>query len=136
MTVAKSIDANRAKFLMGNKQENYALQLRSQDYSKFSVKRITSKIDHFKIHRRVETNYQTGTGDHKAVGWIEDKVTYTDPELWFYRENFGRGLPGAFTSTSEGARHCVLLSSYNCLSCLETKGTSKLNCNKKIHPHD
>lgn len=50
---------------------------------------------------RVETNYRTVTGDQKAFGWTEDKVIFTDPEIFFSRENFKRGLFVAFTSTTE-----------------------------------
>lgn len=63
---------------MGNKKENNA---------------------DFKIPRRGETNYQTETGDQKFFGW-----TFTDPDIFFYRENFKRGLFGAFTSTTENIR--------------------------------
>lgn len=55
----------------------------------------------FNIPRRVETNYHTETGNHKAFEWTEDKVIFTEPEKFFYRENFKRGLFGAFTSTTE-----------------------------------
>lgn len=53
------------------------------------------------IPRRVEINYHTETGNQKAFGWTEDKVIFTEPEKFFYRENFKRGLLGAFTSTTE-----------------------------------
>lgn len=65
---------------MGNKKENNA---------------------DFKIPRRGETNYRTETGDKKFFRWTKDKVIFTDPDIFFYRENFKRGLFGAFTSTTE-----------------------------------
>lgn len=59
------------------------------------------KTMQFNIPRRVETNYHTETGNQKAFWWTEDKVIFTEPEKFFYRENFKRGLFGAFTSTTE-----------------------------------
>lgn len=50
---------------------------------------------------RVETNYRTVTCDQKAFGWTEDKVIFIDPDIFFYRENFKRGLFAAFTPTTE-----------------------------------
>lgn len=87
-------DANLAHALLGDGQENYYTYQRLQDYSTFCVERISTRIQNFQLHRRVETTYQQG----ENWGWFEDKVTYTDPIVYFYREKYGRGLPGAFNA--------------------------------------
>lgn len=64
------------------------------------MERMSTRIQTFQCHRQVETNYVTGTGDDKAVGWTGDKITYTDPIIYFYRETYGKPEPGAFTASA------------------------------------
>lgn len=90
------VDGNKATALLGDDEENYETYQRLMDYSTFTVKRISTRIQNFQLHRQVETTYQQG----ENWGWFEDKVTYTDPIIYFYREKYGRGLPGAFGPTA------------------------------------
>lgn len=39
-------------------------------------------------------------GDDKAVGWTGDKITYTDPIIYFYPETYGKAEPSTFTASA------------------------------------
>lgn len=87
-------DGNTGAMLLGDDEENYDSYLRINNYSSFCLHRMSTRIQNFKIDRKVETRF-VNAGD-KSVGWTEDKMTYTDPIIYFYRDKYGRGLPGAF----------------------------------------
>lgn len=82
---------NKAALLLGDQHENYKAYNRLKEFSSFVLVRMTLKLDNFQVHRQVETNYTQGPNS----GWLEDKITFTDPLIYFYRERFGRGPPGA-----------------------------------------
>lgn len=78
--------------LLGTELENYYVYEHLSDFKKFVVKRITTKLDDFQVHRVVRT--KIGTDDDAPVQ--EDKITFTDPLIYFYRDKDGDGYPGAF----------------------------------------
>lgn len=53
---------------------------------------ISTRIDNFQCHRVVTTTRGTGP----KAEWHEDKVTFTDPIIYFFRDKSGWGQPGAF----------------------------------------
>lgn len=90
------VDGNKASFLLGDDEENYNSYNKIQNYSSFQLHRMSTRIQNFKVHRLVETEFKVNDEDH----WTDDKLSFTDPIVYFYREKFGRGLPGAFGSTA------------------------------------
>lgn len=101
------VGSNIGNLLLGDYHENYNVYNKLQVYSNFHLVRMSTRIQNFQVHRQVETNYVTGSGEETTNGWFEDKLTYTDPIMYFYRAKFGRPLPGAFTDGS-AKKHAFL----------------------------
>lgn len=102
------VGANVGNQLLGDIHENYTTYNKLEVYSNFHLVRMSTRIENFQVHRQVETNYVTGSGEEATNGWFEDKITYTDPILYFYREKFGRTLPGAFSGATGVKKHAFL----------------------------
>lgn len=93
-------DGNKAPFLLGTNHENYKAYNRLNEFSSFVLVRMSTRIHDFQIHRQVETEFITGAGEEAESHWTEDKITFTDPKIYFYREQYGRGMPGALSPTA------------------------------------
>lgn len=67
------------KPLLGHFHKNFLNRLKI--YLKFTLKRISSRIQNFQVHRQVETNYLTGSRDDKMTSCFEVKITEHVKEL-------------------------------------------------------
>ena len=83
-----------ASLWFGNRYENWEEYKRQDDYENFITERISTRLSDFKVHRIVNT---VTTDQDDTVTAEEDKVTWTDPTVWFYRPHNGK-FPGAFTA--------------------------------------
>lgn len=91
--VDMSQHADKTPALFGNQVDNYNTWMRLDDYQNCLLKRISTRLDNFQCHRIVTTTI--GTGPKAQIH--EDKVTFTDPILYFFRDKTGWGQPGAFS---------------------------------------
>lgn len=92
------VEANKLVNLLGNDQENYIDYENLADYKKCLLLRMSTRLDNFQVHRIVGTTIGTGV---KAV-YHEDKITFTDPIMYFYRDTTGDGYPGAIVNNANG----------------------------------
>lgn len=86
--------SEKCEAILGNDKENFYIYERLADYKKFVCKRITTKVKNFLVHRIVRT--KIGEGDKAVVQ--EDKITITDPTIYFFRDSDGDGYPGGTTA--------------------------------------
>lgn len=85
--------AEKGESFLGNNVENWYAYEELADYKGLVLKRITTKIKNFQVHRIVMT--KIGTGPKAQLQ--EDKVTITDPIIMFYRQTDGKTYPGGIT---------------------------------------
>lgn len=98
---------------IGNATENYYTWQESQDYKKFVLKSITTKIDKFAI-KRIIANDVTMKGSPPQVHYFEDKEDIQDPLIYFYRQADGQDFPTVMKDPTKGG-HALELMKKKCI---------------------
>lgn len=88
--------SDRTNAMLGNEKDNRKAYLRILDYQNATLMRITTKIHNFQVHRIIIT--ERGTPPNTTI--TEDKITFTDPIVYFYRDTTGNGYPPSITDNS------------------------------------
>lgn len=78
--------------------ECYAQRIDLDDYHSISIHRISTRIQDFQCHRIIGTTVGTG----KDAVYHEDKVTFTDPKIYFFRNSSGEVYPGPISQNNQG----------------------------------
>lgn len=80
--------ADKTDVIMPDEKECVNQLKEMQMYKNLQLVRISTRLDNFKIDRIVGTTVGTGPN----AQYHEDKVTFTDPTLYFYRDSVGYGI--------------------------------------------
>lgn len=83
-----------ATAIVGNTNENYAVYEDLADYKKLAAKKIVTKLKNFQVHRIIRTKIGSGPNAHLQ----EDKITITDPIIYFYRAKGAGPYPGGMAA--------------------------------------
>lgn len=93
----QGLTANKSWLLwIGDKNENKHIYDISSGYNYFTTERITSKLQDFQVHRITQTQYNK-VRSSSTDGFLEDKLTFIDPTVYFYRPN-RRNWPTQFNN--------------------------------------
>lgn len=102
---AKVVDykdvVNDHRYFLGNATENYYAWQESQDYKKFTVNSITTKLEKFAI-KRIISNDVTMKGTPPTLHYFEDKEDIQDPMVYFYRQGDGQDFPSCMLDPAQG----------------------------------
>lgn len=90
---------NKLRYMLGNNVENYKIYTRLDDYSEFYTKRITTKLCNFRVVRVYRREWLDAASKERIyrenTEYDKDNI-----EILYFRDKFGVGLPGAFTTPS------------------------------------
>lgn len=89
---------NKVNAFVPSDAECYAQRIDLDDYHSVSIQRISTRIQDFQCHRIIGTTVGTG----KDAQYHEDKVTFTDPKIYFFHNSSGEDYPGAISQSTVG----------------------------------
>lgn len=88
--------ADRTNAIFGEKEDNKKAWNQIGDFQNATLQRISTRINNFQVHRIIVT--ERGAPPNTTI--TEDKITFTDPIMFFYRDTTGYGLPAVITDNT------------------------------------